>query len=133
MQMVQRIQQQYGLTPQRLIGDTGYGTAQMLGWIVEQGIEPHVPVWDRSQREDGTLSSSDFSWDEQATEYRCPQGKPLRSQWRTFKIERSHVTQARTIIYRSEQAGLRELSDEAALLPEHPDSQNRPQRARSRS
>ena len=101
MQMVERIRQQYGLKPQRLIGDTGYGTAQMLGWMVEQGIEPHVPVWDRTQREDGTLSSGDFSWDEEANEYRCPQGKPLRSQWRTFKIERSHVTQAATIIYRS--------------------------------
>lgn len=101
MQMVERIQQQYGLKPQRLIGDTGYGTAQMLGWMVERGIEPHVPVWDRTQREDGTLSSSDFSWDEQANEYRCPQGKPLRRQWRAFKIERTHVTQAGTIIYRS--------------------------------
>jgi transposase len=101
MQMVERIQQQYGLKPQRLIGDTGYGTAAMLGWMVEQGIEPHVPVWDRTQREDGTLSSSEFSWNEQAGEYRCPQDKPLRRQWRTFKIERTNVTQAGTIIYRS--------------------------------
>jgi transposase len=101
IEMVERIQQQLGLKPKRLIGDTSYGTAPMLGWMVEQGIEPHVPVWDRTQREDGTYSSTDFVWDEQANEYRCPQGKPLRSQWRTFTIERSHITKAGTIIYRS--------------------------------
>jgi len=39
-----------------------------------------VPVWDKTQRDDGTLSSSDFEWDERANEYRCPQGQPLRSE-----------------------------------------------------
>jgi hypothetical protein len=103
-QMVERIQQLHDLKPQHPIGDTGYGTAAMLGWMVEQGIEPQVPVWDRSQREDGTLSRSDFSWDEQAKECRCPQGTPLRSQWRTFNIARTHTTPAGTIIYRSSEA-----------------------------
>lgn len=101
IEMVERIQQQLGLKPKRLIGDTSYGTASMLGWMVEQGIEPHAPVWDRTQREDGSYSSTDFTWDEKANEYLCPQGKPLRSQWRTFKIERTHITKAGTIIYRS--------------------------------
>ena len=46
--------------------------------VEEKDIEPHVPVWDKSQRQDDTLSSSDFEWNDAADEYRCPQGQPLR-------------------------------------------------------
>jgi transposase len=103
--MVDRVEERFQLTPERLIGDTAYGTASMLAWIVEaKGIEPHVPVWERWQRNDQTLSSSDFQWNEQADEYRCPQGHPLRREWRAFKNPRTHVTQADTIIYRSSQS-----------------------------
>jgi hypothetical protein len=63
-----------------------------------------VPVWDRTQRDDDTLSSSDFQWDEQADEYRCPQGNVLRKQRRTFKNLRTHITKAGTIIYRASQS-----------------------------
>ncbi len=72
--------------------------------VDEKGIEPHVPVWDKTQRDDETLSSSDFQWDEQADEYRCPQRHVLRNQWRAFKNLRTHVTKADTIIYRSSQS-----------------------------
>jgi transposase len=100
--MVDRVEERFDLTPERLIGDTAYGTAPMLAWMVnEKGIEPHVPVWDRTQRNDETLSSSDFQWNDRADEYRCPQGHALRSEWRAFKNPRTHVTKADTIIYRS--------------------------------
>ncbi len=103
--MIERVEDRFDLRPDRLIGDTNYGTAAILGWMVdEKQIEPHVPVWDMTQRNDETLSSSDFQWDEQADEYRCPQGRPLRSQWRAFKKLRTHVTKADTIIYRSSQS-----------------------------
>ena len=79
--MIERVEERFDLKPERLIGDTAYGTAEILGWMVnDKEIEPHVPVWDKTQRDDGTLSSSDFLWDEQADEYRCPQGKALRRQ-----------------------------------------------------
>jgi transposase len=103
--MIERVEDRFDLKPDRLIGDTNYGTAAILGWMVdEKHIEPHVPVWDMTKRNDETLSSSDFQWDEQADEYRCPQGHPLRSQWRAFKKLRTHVTKADTIIYRSSQS-----------------------------
>jgi transposase len=103
--MVDRVEERFQLTPERLIGDTAYGTASMLAWMVEaKGIEPHVPVWERWQRNDLTLSSSEFQWDEQADEYRCPQGHSLRSQRRAFKNPRTHVTKANTIIYRASQS-----------------------------
>jgi transposase len=103
--MVDRVEERFELTPERLIGDTAYGTASMLAWMVEdKGIEPHVPLWDKTQRNDNTLSSSEFQWNEQADEYRCPQGHALRSQRRAFKKARTHITKANTIIYRSSQS-----------------------------
>ena len=62
--MLLRTAETFGLWPERLIADTGYGSAAMLGWLVEgQGIEPHIPVFDKSQRTDGTFSRSDFTYD----------------------------------------------------------------------
>jgi transposase len=102
--MVERTEQRFELKPRRLIGDTAYGTAPMLAWMVNQkAIEPHVPVWEKSRRQDGTFSISAFQWDEQANAYHCPAGHTLRSQWRPFKNARNHITKADTIIYRASQ------------------------------
>jgi transposase len=102
--MIERVEARHRIKPQRLIGDTAYGTGPMLEWIVQdKGIEPHVPVWERTERADGTFLVTDFRWDEHANEYRCPRGEPLRSEWRAFTTPRSHITQADTIIYRASQ------------------------------
>ncbi len=46
--------------------------------VQDKASRRHVPVWDRSERkDDGTLPSSEFVWNEQANEYRCPQGHAL--------------------------------------------------------
>ena len=100
--MIDRVEAQFDLTPARLIGDTAYGTAPMLAWMVEEkNIEPHVPVWDKTERKDDSFSSNDFRWHPEDDEYRCPADKPLRNGWRTFSQRRSKVTKANTIIYRS--------------------------------
>jgi transposase len=102
--MIERVEQRFQLKPRRVVGDTAYGTAPMLGWMVnDKGIEPHVPVWDKAGRDDGSLSVSDFIWHEAHNEYRCPQGQPVRSDWRQFKNPRSRITKADTVIYRSSQ------------------------------
>jgi transposase len=102
--MIERVEKRHDLKPQRLIGDTAYGTGPMLEWMVEdKDIEPHVPVWEKFRRTDGTFLVSDFKWDEQANEYRCPRGEPLRSDWRAFRNPRTHITHADTIVYRSTQ------------------------------
>ncbi len=78
--MVDRVEERFDIKPTHLIGDTAYGTAEMLGWMVdEKAIEPHVPVWDKAERKDGSLGRSNFRWEAEADEYRCPQDKPLRS------------------------------------------------------
>ena len=76
--MIERSRQRFGLWPERLAGDTSYGSAAMLGWLVhEQGIEPHIPVFDKSERADGTFSRADFTYDQAGDVYRCPAGKLL--------------------------------------------------------
>ena len=103
--MIDRVEERFDLKPKRLIGDTAYGTAAMLNWLVNgKQIAPHIPVWEEYQRTDGSLSSEAFRWDEEHDEYRCPQGRALRREWRAFLRPRSHVTKADSVIYRSRQA-----------------------------
>src|SRR5438046_2068196 len=53
--------------------------AEMLNWLVnEQGIEPHIPVFDKSQHTDGTFSREDFAYDPKRDCYICPAGKELK-------------------------------------------------------
>jgi transposase len=119
--MIERVEERFDLKPQRLIGDTAYGTAAMLNWLVnEKQIEPHVPVWDHTPRTDETLPSSDFKWDEQRNEYRCPQGYALRTDWRPFKIARSHITKEDSIIYRSRQSDCARCPMKSRCCPQTP-------------
>src|ERR1700675_643655 len=76
--MIERTEQRFGLKPERLAADTAYGAAPMLNWLVEEkGIAPHIPVNDKSKREDGTFSRSDFRYDPTNDVYHCPAGKTL--------------------------------------------------------
>ncbi len=103
--MVDRVEEKFDLKPERLIADTAYGTAPMLGWMVdEKAIEPHIPVWDKTDRKDGTFGREAFQWDEAVDEYRCPAGKPMRRELRAYKNPRTHITKANTIIYRARQS-----------------------------
>jgi hypothetical protein len=85
-----------------LIADTGYGSAEMLNWLVhERGIEPHIPVFDKSKRTDGTFSREDFTYDHDSDTYSCPGGKLLQNYRRSFTEPRTGVTKADTRIYRA--------------------------------
>ena len=62
--MLDRTEACFGLKPQRLSADSAYGSAEILAWMVEEkNIAPHVPVWDKGERTDGTFSRSDFIFD----------------------------------------------------------------------
>jgi transposase len=76
--MIERSIERFDLYPARLLGDSAYGSAEMLGWLVyDQGIEPHVTVFDKSVRQDGTFSRDDFTYDHAGDVYYCPSGKML--------------------------------------------------------
>ena len=80
--MIARVQDRFGIWPQRLAADTGYGSAEMLAWLVhERDIEPHIPVFDKSARRDGTFERADFSYDIARDVYTCPAGEELRRYW----------------------------------------------------
>jgi transposase len=79
--MLDRTQERFGIWPERLAADTGYGDAANLAWLVhERGIEPHIPVFEKS-RTDGSFTRPDFIYDHEADSYTCPGGKQLRRYW----------------------------------------------------
>lgn len=49
--MVTRAQDRFGLYPENLVADSGYGSGEMLNWLInDQGIERHIAVFDKSTR-----------------------------------------------------------------------------------
>jgi transposase len=78
--MLERTEQRFDLKPAYLAADTAYGSAETLNWIVnDKKIAPHIPVIDKSNREDGTFSRADFIFDKERNAYVCPNGKLLHT------------------------------------------------------
>src|SRR3981081_4591446 len=86
--MIERAKRRFDLRPQRLAGDSVYGAVRLLKWLVDRKITPHVPVWDKSARHDGTFSRADFVFDRQRNVYICPGGAELTS---TGNIGQGHI------------------------------------------
>ena len=86
--MVERVHRRFDLQPQRLAGDTVYGAVRLLKWLVDRKITPHVPVWDKSARPDGSFSRADFAFDRERNIYICPGGAELTS---TGTIDQGHI------------------------------------------
>lgn len=75
--MIARTERTFGLKPDRLMADTAYGTGKFLRFVVDAGIAPYIPVWDKTARNDGTFSRADFAFDKEKNIYTCPAGKTL--------------------------------------------------------
>ncbi len=59
--MIDGPRQTFGIKPDWLVADTAYGSAPNLHFLVDKkNIAPHVPVIDKSRRDDGTFSREDF-------------------------------------------------------------------------
>jgi hypothetical protein len=69
--------------------------------VHERGIEPHISVFDKSKRLDGTYSRDDFVYDHKTDRYRCPAGRDLHHGRRAYKTPRSGVTKDGLLIYRA--------------------------------
>jgi transposase len=105
--MIERTMEGFTLYPARLLGDSAYGSAEMLGWLVyEHGIEPHVTVFDKSARTDGTFSREDFNYDPAGDVYFCPGGK-------TLTTTGTRVNADATLLYRASKTDC----DACALKP----------------
>ncbi len=110
--MIARAQERFDLKPDRIAGDVAYGTGEMLGWLVDQGIEPHIPVWDKSTRDDESLSRADFAYDEKRDVYVCPERKTLKTTGR--------VVGGNTLYYRASKRDCEHCPLKARCCPKTP-------------
>jgi len=100
--MIERTEDRFGLKPDYLTADSAYGSAESLAWLVKQKqITPHIPVFDKSNRTDGTFSRADFVFDSEGDRYICPTGKELVQFHRTYATPRTGITSAGTRLYRA--------------------------------
>lgn len=91
--MIERTEQSFDIKPARLAADSAYGSGATLDWLINgKKIAAHIPVIDKSSREDGTFSREDFSFDKERNVYTCPAGKVLRT---TGKL----VNDGETLLY----------------------------------
>src|SRR4051812_9161137 len=70
---------------------------ELVPWLDssnEHGIEPHVTVFDKSARKDGTFSGQDFRYDHEPDAYFCSGGK-------TLTTTGTRVNDDATILYRT--------------------------------
>ncbi len=119
--MIDRVEKRFDLKPERLIGDTNYGTAEILGWMVdEKAIEPHVPVWDKTATQRRHAVQQRLSVERTGRRIPLSARTRVRSEWRAFKNPRTHVTKADTIIYRSSQSDCATCPMKARCCPNTP-------------
>jgi len=92
--MIERTKECFDINPEWLAADTAYGSGANLNWLLkDKNIAPHIPVIDKSKREDGTFSREDFMFDKERNVYTCPADKLLHT---TGKIHNGE-----TILYRA--------------------------------
>jgi len=112
--MIDRTADRFGLRPERLAGDTAYGSAEMLNWLVEERhIAPHVPVIDKSARRDGTFAREDFRYDHGSDTYTCPAGMILAT---TGTL----VNEGTTLLYRASTLNCGSCQFKARCCPNTP-------------
>ena len=112
--MIERSMERFDLSPAKLMGDSAYGSADMLGWLVdEHGIEPHVTVFDKSARQDGTFSRDHFTYDHERDVYFCPGGKKLTT---TGTV----VNDDATVLYRASNHDCTECALKSKCCPNSP-------------
>ena len=112
--MIERTEQRFAIKPERLAGDTAYGSGANLNWLVNEAkIAPHIPEVDKSKREDGTFSREDFSFDKEHNVYICPAGKDLTT---TGKV----ATDGETLYYRARTRDCRSCLLKSQCCPKAP-------------
>ena len=112
--MIERTEQRFDIKPERLAGDTAYGSGANLNWLVnESKIAPHIPVVDKSKREDGTFSREEFCFDQEQNVYICPAGKVLTTTGKLFN-------DGETLYYRAKTRDCRSCILKAQCCPKLP-------------
>ena len=93
--LLQQVQERFGIHPESLGADTGYGSGEFLAWLLERQIQPHIPVIDRRHQTYRHYTRDAFPYDPSENVYRCPQGQALRyhGKNRTFQGDSYRTTE----------------------------------------
>ena len=112
--MIERTEDRFDIKPEWLAADTAYGSAANLNWLVkDKKIAPHIPVIDKSKRDDGTFSREDFTFDQRRNVYTCPAGKTLTT---TGKL----VNEGETLLFLASTRDCRSCLFKAQCCPNTP-------------
>ncbi|MGK9337004.1 IS1182 family transposase [Sinorhizobium meliloti] len=116
--MIDRTENRFGLKPRYVVADSAYGSADNLAWLVKhKQIAPHIPVFDKSNRTDGTWSRDDFIWDGENDRYICPEGKELVRFRRNYAHPRGAPAKDGTLRYRASQKDCRACPSKPRCCP----------------
>ena len=116
--MIDRTEERFGLKPDWMAADTAYGSADNLVWLaLKRQILPFIPVFDKSERKDGTWSRSDFTWDEDNDCFICPEGKELRHNRRAYSDTGRATQELKTRKYRALKADCVDCPSKAKCCP----------------
>ena len=77
LDLIFRTRFRWKLRPRHVTGDTKYGTIENIKALEDAGIHAYVPLPDWEERYE-VWSASHFRYEEQADQYRCPQGQILQ-------------------------------------------------------
>ncbi len=111
--MIERTEQRFALKPDRIAGDTAYGTGKMLDWLIKREIVPHIPVRDQSEvGAEDKFVRADFVYDEERDLYICPGGKTLKSTGR--------VHDGKALYYRARKRDCEDCALKARCCPKAP-------------
>ena len=116
--MLKRVKAKFDLQPERLIADTAYGTGPLLDWLVKRKIAPHIPVFDKSGRNDGTWTRADFEWDADSDQYICPEGHAPKQFRRNYSDPNRGPTGKGTARYRALKEVCQVCPSKARCCPE---------------
>jgi len=112
--MIERTEERFDIKPKQLAADTAYGSGANLNWLVnDKDIAPHIPVIDKSKRDDGTFSRKDFTFDKERNVYTCPAGKTLTT---TGKV----VNDGETLLYLASTQDCRSCQFKTQCCPKTP-------------
>jgi transposase len=76
LEQIRRVRDRYKLTIDEAITDRGYGSAEIIRSLKEQGIKPYIPLWNRNcGRNSG--SAAGLEYEREHDRLRCAAGKYL--------------------------------------------------------
>lgn len=132
--MIDRVENRFGMRPKRLIGDTAYGTAEMLAWMVdEKQIEPHVPVWDKRRARGRDLFALRLRVRRSVQQLHLSGWQEAHAISPQLRDRARRRRSGRPEALSREPSRLRRLRAQTTMLPWSAYAQGQPQRARGRA